>query len=166
MTIKDLLHRYAKYNQWAHKRLLDLILGLSREQQHAVIPSSFNSLYKTLFHVWGATYLWFGRLNLAPVKISADPFNESMEELAKALETVDQQWVDWFNSKTDQELTEILHYNNLAGKPFQQSFDLLLQHIFNHGTYHNGQLVTMLRALGVDKIPATDFVAWTFVATS
>jgi uncharacterized damage-inducible protein DinB len=166
MTAKDLLHRYAQYSQWAHKKLLDLILGLSSEQQHAIVPSSFNSLYKTLFHVWGATKLWLGRLNLAPIKISGDPFNDSMEELAKALLEVDQQWVDWFVSKTDDELTEMLHYNNLAGMPFQQSYDLLLQHIFNHCTYHNGQLVTMLRALGIDKIPATDFVAWTFLPIS
>ena len=73
---------------------------------------------------------------------------------------------NWFKSKTDHELTEVLHYNNLAGMPFQQSYDLLLQHIFNHCTYHNGQLVTMLRALGVDKIPATDFVAYTFLDVS
>ena len=165
MTVKALLHRYAKYNQWAHKKLLDLILGLSPEQQHAIIPSSFNSLYKTLFHVWGTTFLWLGRLNLAPVKISGDPFNGSMEDLAKSLETLDQQWVEWFSSKTDEELTEVLHYNNMAGIPFQQSYDLLLQHVFNHSTYHNGQLVTMLRALGIDKIPSTDFVAWTFQET-
>jgi uncharacterized damage-inducible protein DinB len=162
MTVKDMLQMYARYNQWAHAKLLDLILGLSTEEQHATIPSSFNTLYKTIFHVWGASALWLGRLNLEPIKISGDPFNSSMEDLARAMKLVDQQWVDWFESKTDKELTEVLHYNNLAGKPFSQSYDLLLQHIFNHGTYHNGQLVTMLRALGLNLIPATDFVAWTF----
>jgi uncharacterized damage-inducible protein DinB len=163
MTVKDMLQRYARYNQWAHTKLLDLILELSVEEQHATIPSSFNSLYKTVLHVWGASALWLGRLNLEPIEISGDPFNASTEDLARAMELVDQQWVDWFKSKTDQELTENLNYNNLAGKPFSQSYDLLLQHIFNHSTYHNGQLVTMLRALGLDKIPATDFVAWTFL---
>ena len=164
MAIKDLLLRYAQYNQWAHKRLLDLISGLHPEQQHATVASSFNSLYKTVLHVWGAESLWLGRLNLAPLKISNDPFNESMENLCKAIESVDQQWVDWFASKDESQLTEVIHYNNKAGLPFQQSFDLLLHHIFNHSTYHNGQLVTMLRALGVDKIPSTDFVAWTFLS--
>lgn len=164
MTARDLLVRYAQYNQWSHIRLLDLISGLSPEQQHETIASSFDSLYKTVFHVWGAESLWLGRLNQAPIQISGDPFNGSMEELSKALEAVDQQWVDWFALKDDNMLTEILHYQNKAGLPFQQSFDLLLQHIFNHSTYHNGQLVTMLRALHIDKIPSTDFVAWTFQA--
>jgi uncharacterized damage-inducible protein DinB len=163
MIVKGMLQKYARFNQWAHERLLDTIGELSANQQHATVPSSFDSLYKTVFHVWGAESLWLGRLNLAPIKINGDPFNESMEELSKALKAVDQLWVEWVASKDDEQLTHTLHYLNKAGQPFYQSYDLLLHHIFNHSTYHNGQLVTMLRALGVQKIPATDFVAWTFL---
>ena len=159
-----MLLNYARFNQWAHIRLLDLIVTLSKEQQHAVIPSSFDSLYKTVFHVWGAESLWLGRLNQAPIMITGDPFNESMENLSTALKTVDQLWVEWVASKDDDQLVKKLHYHNKAGLPFHQSYDLLLQHIFNHSTYHNGQLVTMLRALGITTIPATDFVAWTFLS--
>jgi uncharacterized damage-inducible protein DinB len=83
-----------------------------------------------------------------------------MENLSKTLEELDQQWVDWFSDKEDVYLTEQLHYTNVAGQPFVESYDILLMHIFNHSTYHNGQMVTMLRALNIDKIPATDFVAW------
>jgi uncharacterized damage-inducible protein DinB len=161
MLVKELLLRYALYNRWAHKRLLDLINALTTEQQHVTIPSSFDSLYKTVFHIWGAESLWLGRLNKEPIKISGDPFNKSMENLSGALETLDHQWVDWFTSKEDNQLTEKIHYTNMAGQAFFEPYDLLLLHIFNHNTYHNGQLVTMLRALGVDKIHSTDFVAWT-----
>jgi uncharacterized damage-inducible protein DinB len=101
-----------------------------------------------------------GRLKQEPIKISGDPFNGSMENITKSLETVDQQWVDWLAEKDDFKLTEKIHYSNLAGQPFHQPYDLLLIHIFNHSTYHNGQLVTMLRALAVDMIPATDFIMW------
>ena len=163
MVIKELLQNYAHVNQWAHKSLLDLIGALPAEQQHANIPSSFASLYKTVFHVWGAESLWLGRLNHSPITITGDPFNESMKKLSSALETVDQLYVEWLESKDDEQLTHKLHYHNKAGLPFCQSYDLLLQHIFNHSTYHNGQLVTILRALGVTNIPATDFIAWTFL---
>ena len=70
-----------------------------------------------------------------------------------ALKAIDQLWVEWVESKDDEQLTQKLHYHNKAGLPFDQSYDLLLQHIFNHSTYHNGQLVTMLRALGVQEYP-------------
>jgi uncharacterized damage-inducible protein DinB len=164
MPVKEMLLQYARYSRWAHKRLLDLINSVTAEQQHATIPSSFNSLYKTVFHIWGAESLWLGRLNLNPIKISGDPFDGSMENLSKALETVDQQWVDWFDTKEDGLLTDKIQYTNLAGQTFFEPYDLLLIHIFNHNTYHNGQLVTILRALGVEKIPSTDFVAWTRLA--
>jgi uncharacterized damage-inducible protein DinB len=48
----------------------------------------------------------------------------------------------------------------MAGQAFEEPYDLLLTHIFNHSTFHNGQLVTILRALGVEKIPSTDFIFW------
>jgi uncharacterized damage-inducible protein DinB len=163
MIVRELLQNYARFNQWAHKRLLDLIHTLTNEQQHNIIPSSFDSLYKTVFHVWGAESLWLGRLNLAPITITGDPFNESMEKLSEALEAIDRLWVEWVESRSDEQLVQKLNYHNKAGIPFTQSYDLLLHHIFNHSTYHNGQLVTMLRALGVQNIPATDFVAWTFL---
>jgi len=162
MKVNELLQNYASFNQWAHKRLLDLICTLPLEQQHAIVPSSFDSLYKTVFHVWGAESLWLGRLNLSPIIITGDPFNESMEKLSTALEAIDQLWVEWTQSRSDEQLVQKLNYHNKAGVPFTQSYDLLLHHIFNHRTYHNGQLVTMLRALGVTNIPSTDFVAWTF----
>jgi uncharacterized damage-inducible protein DinB len=161
MSVKELLLQYARYSQWAHKRLLDLINSLTTEQQHATIPSSFDSLYKTVFHIWGAETLWLSRLNQQTAKISGDPFSGSMKDLSNALEALDQQWVDWFAGVDDSRLTENIHYKNMAGQEFFQPFDLLLTHIFNHNTYHNGQLVTMLRALVVERIPATDFVAWT-----
>jgi uncharacterized damage-inducible protein DinB len=160
MLVGELLFKYSLYNQWAHKRLLELINTLGVEQQHKTIPSSFDSLYKTVFHIWSAESLWLGRLNLSSIKISGDPFNESMEKLSDALEAVDQQWVDWFAAKQDFQLTKEIQYTNLAGQSFHQPYDLLLAHIFNHSTYHNGQLVTMLRALSLDKIPSTDFIAW------
>lgn len=163
MLVSKLLSKYAHYNQWGHKKLLDIIQTLTPEQQHAIIPSSFDSLYKTVFHVWGAETLWLGRLNLAPITITGDPFNGSMEKLSEALEAVDQRWVEWFASKSDQQLSEKIHYINKAGDPFYQSCDVLLQHIFNHSTYHRGQLVTMMRALGVSKFPSTDFSTWTFL---
>jgi|SRR5664279_822730 len=161
MLVRTLLLQYARYNQWAHKSLLDLINSLDAEQHHAVVASSFNSLYKTVMHVWGAESLWLMRLNLEPTKRLGDPFEGSMEKLSKALEEIDQQWVDWFTGKEDARLTEKLHYTNMAGQPFTESYDILLTHIFNHSTYHNGQLVTMMRALAVDKIPSTDYVTWT-----
>ena len=36
----------------------------------------------------------------------------------------------------------------------------MLVHVFNHSTYHRGQLINMLRQLGIEKVPTTDFALW------
>ena len=117
--MKELLDQYVRYNAWAHKKILALINTLDEQQQHREVDSSFNSLYKTVFHVWGASSVWFKRLSHENFRINGDPFNGLMLDLSLAL------------------------------------------HVFNHSTYHNGQIVTMLRQLKIEKIPATDFIAWT-----
>jgi uncharacterized damage-inducible protein DinB len=33
-------------------------------------------------------------------------------------------------------------------------------HCFNHSTQHRGQLITMMRTLGLDRIPATDLIVY------
>ena len=124
-------------------------------------PVALTACIKQFFHIWGAESLWWGRLNQNPITISGDPFDGSMENLSASLQALDLQWLSWINGKDDMQLAEKIHYKNVAGQPFHEAYDLLLMHIVNHNTYHNGQLVTMLRALGIDKIPSMDFVAWT-----
>jgi len=48
----------------------------------------------------------------------------------------------------------------LKGEHFKQPIYKMLLHVFNHGTYHRGQIVNMLRQLGIEKIPQTDFIVW------
>jgi len=43
---------------------------------------------------------------------------------------------------------------------YKQPVCQMILHVFNHGTYHRGQLVNMLRQLGIEKIPQTDFIVW------
>jgi uncharacterized damage-inducible protein DinB len=69
-------------------------------------------------------------------------------------------WTTLVDQSTDETLKKILHYQNLRGEQFNVPVYMILHHVFNHCTYHRGQLVTMLRQLGVEKLPSTDFIAW------
>ncbi|MES1225792.1 MAG: DinB family protein, partial [Bacteroidota bacterium] len=52
--MKELLKQMAAYNIWANQKIIDVILSLPEEKQIAEVPSSFNSLNKTLLHMWDA----------------------------------------------------------------------------------------------------------------
>jgi len=158
--MKELLDQYASYNVWAHGRLLELINTLNMRLQHQQVTSSFNSLYKTVLHVWAAETIWFKRFDQENTQIDADPFKASMQDLSLALQQLDQKILDWVLRRDENGLKEKLIYHNSKGQQFDQPYYILLMHLFNHNTYHNGQIVTILRQLKVEKIPETDFVAW------
>jgi uncharacterized damage-inducible protein DinB len=158
--MKELLQQYAAYNIWATKLLADTINKLSDEEINREIASSFPSLYKTVQHMWMAEEAWWQRLKLVEhLDLQSDKFTGSFSELTINLAKQSQQWSEWVNGATENQLTHVFAYirnKEQLKMPVYQ----MLQHVFNHATYHRGQLVTMLRQLGVDKIPATDFSAF------
>ncbi len=158
--MKELLQQYAAYNIWATRLLVDRINKLTEEEINREIASSFPSLYKTIQHMWLAEEAWWQRLKLVEnldlqsYKFTG-PFNELIANLAKQ----SQQWAEWVNAATENQLEHVFAYirnKEQIKMPVYQ----MLQHVFNHASYHRGQLVTILRQLGADKIPATDFSAY------
>ncbi len=158
--MKELLLQYAAYNAWASKTLFERISKLSEEEINKEIASSFPSIYKTVQHMWLAEEVWWQRLKLVEnIEPQSEKFTGSFNELTTNLAKQSQQWVDWVNAATETQLTHVFAY---VRNKEQQKLPVyqMLQHVFNHATYHRGQLVTMLRQLGADKIPATDFSAF------
>ena len=156
--MKELLQQYAAYNIWANKILFDRINKLNEEQINAVIASSFPSVYKTVSHMWLAEDVWWQRHKLVEnIVVAAENFTGSFIDLCNQLAKQSQQWKDWVDSANENQLAHVFAYVRNKEQHKIKVQDMLL-HLFNHATYHRGQLVTLLRQLGeVDKIPSTDF---------
>ena len=160
-TMKDLLSQMAAYNIWANQKLLDIILALPEEKQQHEMPSSFRSLYTTVLHMLSAESVWWQRMRLQErVLPPMEHFKGSMQELSQELLQQNRQWQDWVNNATEPMLDHVFQYYNFQKESFKQPIFQMLLHVFNHGTYHRGQLVNMLRQLGIEKIPQTDFIVW------
>src|SRR5688572_29093035 len=159
--MKELLVQFASYHLWANELLLEAILQLPAEKQNQTLPSSFPTLYKTVLHMWDAESVWWQRLKLQErVVWQSEHFTGDMKELSAQLLQQNRQWLDWVNSSGDHQLQHVFKYQNTKRESFKQPVFQMLLHLFNHGTYHRGQLVTMLRQLGEEKIPQTDFIVW------
>jgi uncharacterized damage-inducible protein DinB len=158
--MKQLLQQYAAYNTWASKLLFERISKLSEEEINKEIASSFPSLYKTVQHMWLAEEAWWQRLKLVEtIELKSEKFTGSFSELTANLAKQSQQWADWVDAATENQLTHVFAYIR-SKEQVKMPVYQMLQHVFNHATYHRGQLVTMLRQLGADKIPQTDFSAF------
>jgi len=159
--MKQLLASFAAYDLWASEKLLAVVINLTEAQQQQEIKSSFPSIHKTCLHVWDASTIWWQRLHMhSQIEVPSLTFHPSMNDVADGLLAQNKQWKDWVDMATEADLENQLSYKNMKGDPFQQPVKDILLHLFNHGTYHRGQLVTMLRQVGIEQIPQTDYIVF------
>ena len=158
--MKQLLQQYAAYNTWANKKILETAKLLSEEQINKEIVSSFPSVYKTVLHLMEVENVWWERLKLAEHTTLSGWFTGNFDELSKKLLELSQQWHDWIQNANEVNITHVFAYQNSKKEHFKQPVYEMLLHLFNHQTFHRGQLVTMFRQLGLDKIPPTDFIVF------
>lgn len=160
--LKDHFLNLARYNAWANDRLLALLAPLSDEVLDRTVAHSFGSLRQTAQHLYAAEDVWLQRLQLVehPVwrgEAAATPFPElvaAWKEASAALIAFVQKQYD------DRALGHVVQYRNLKKEVQKTPVADILTQIFNHATYHRGQLVTLIRQAGVTKIPGTDYIAW------
>lgn len=159
--MKELLKQMAVYNTWAHKKIMDVVLALSEEKQKAEIPSSFISLQKTILHIWDAESIWWQRMKLHErLVIPSENFKGTTRDVVYGLQSQSALWEAWTNNVSDSMLDHVFEFRNKKGEQIKMQIWQMLMHVFNHGTYHRGQLVNMLRQLGEEKLPPTDFSLW------
>ena len=159
--MKEILTQLAAYNLWANQKIMDAILSLPEEKQKQELPSSFKSLYLTVLHMLDAESIWWQRMKLNErIIVPSENFNGTMKDVINGLMQQNQQWQDWVNNTNEMAIEHVFQYYNSKKEHFKNPVFQMLLHVFNHGTYHRGQLVNMLRQLGVEKIPSTDFIVW------
>lgn len=159
--MKEILSQLSAYSVWANQLLLDVISKQPEEKQKQEVPSSFKSLYTTLLHIYDAESIWWQRMKLQErITIPSESFRGDVRELGNSLLNQNRQWKEWIANANEHQFDHVFQYQNLKREQFKQPVFQMLLHVFNHGTYHRGQLVNILRQLGVEKIPRTDFIDW------
>ncbi len=158
--LKEILVQYAAYNLWANQRLIQTLNNLEEGVADAEILSSFSSIKKTVEHLALVEFIWWQRLKLVENISLPEEKNQTLTETGKELLAHSLQWKEWVEKSTNAAFEHEFVYRNTKKEQFKNPVYQMLLHLFNHQTYHRGQLVTMLRQVGIDKIPATDFIEW------
>jgi uncharacterized damage-inducible protein DinB len=158
--MKELLLQYAQYNVWANKLILDAIMKLEDDVVDKEIVSSFSTIRATVYHTWSAEYIWLQRLQLAehPVWVQGE-FSGTFEDAADAWRKTSTELAQFVEKQyDDRALEHVLQFYDRQKASHKMPVFQVLHHVFNHSTYHRGQLVTMLRQAGTTEIPGTDFI--------
>ena len=157
--MKKLIGEYASYNIWANKRICSVIDSLSDEKFQREVVSSFPSIQKTLLHMWVAQLIWIQRFEGLSLSVSSsEEFQGTREDIVNGLISTSEKLEAMADAFTKEDLRQIRKYTTLkSGSAMSAQYQMLI-HVFNHNTYHRGQLVTMLRHVGITELPQTDLI--------
>jgi uncharacterized damage-inducible protein DinB len=162
MTTAEVRHLFA-YTEWANTRVLDAARKLSPEDLVRDVGISHGSILGTLLHMAGADWIWLERwTGRSPV--SADPWAGWKPADASSLPQVRDTWepivrrrAAYLAGLTDADLAGELAYTRFTGEDYSLPLADQLRHVVNHATLHRGQVVGMIRQLGVAP-PMTDLL--------
>ena len=141
------------YNHWANQRALDAAAQLSNEQFTKPLCSSFSSVRDTLVHICGAEWVWLERCHgRSPASIPDISHIQTLAALREHWQPQAQSLLTFVNGLQQADLDRIMEYKTINFGTYQNPLQLSLQHLANHGTYHRGQVATLLRQLGSKPI--------------
>jgi uncharacterized damage-inducible protein DinB len=148
MTLQEVTHLVA-FNRWADARFFEALSQLSPEQYGRDLQSSHGGIHGTLVHIVGVEKGWLRRWQRQP-ETTASPLRQmhSLTELRAYWEDVCAEMEQFLTTLDDLKLQETLETTTLAGT-FTAPYWQMIQHVVDHSSYHRGQIVTMLRQLGV-----------------
>ncbi|NIG53224.1 DinB family protein [Chitinophaga sp. Cy-1792] len=160
--MKDILERYTAYNVWANKRVCTVLQKLTEEQAIQELGGSFGNMRDTVLHIWNAEAVWLQRLQLVekPVEPGGTypgSFSAGCDQWQKTSVMLE----SWVKAATPARLGHVVAFTRQKSDHYKMKAEDILMHACNHSSFHRGQLVSMLRQLGVTKIPSLDFSTFT-----
>jgi len=142
-----------KYNAWADRRVLDAASELTREQFTKQLGSSFSSVRDTLAHIYGVEWLWLERFQgRSPSAILDDAEFADIAILKASWGAFEPKLLNFVRGLTQEGLDAVMEYKTMKFGEYRNPLWQSMLHLVNHGTYHRGQITTMLRQLGAQPI--------------
>jgi uncharacterized damage-inducible protein DinB len=149
----ELTRQLFDYNHWANQRALEAAAQLTDVQFTKQLGSSFSSIRDTLVHICGAEWIWLERfLGNSPTAIPNDASIQTVAALREHWKPQAEKLLAYVNGITQAELDRVFEYKTLNFGVYKNPLWQSLQHLANHGTYHRGQIATMIRQLGAKPI--------------
>lgn len=149
------------YHYWARDRILDAAAALTPDQLTRSLGSSFGSVRDTLAHTYAAEWAWCRRwhgespTSLLPPDLFPDvtTFRTKWAELESDVRAV-------VDQTGELGVDRVIAYTMFNGDARESVFWQMLQHVVNHGSYHRGQVTTMLRQLGAPPPQGMDLITF------
>ena len=148
---------HIRYSGWASRKVLEAALALPSQDLAKPMSVSHESIAKTLTHIYFADAIWYSRIADSSYPVPSHDALPPLDFVVGEWPRLQAKWEAWADAADDADLARQVPFKSRfvgdAGLPAWQ----IVTHVVNHATLHRGQIVGMLRQLGV-KPPATDIV--------
>jgi uncharacterized damage-inducible protein DinB len=162
MTIAEIRQLFT-YTEWANARVLGAAEKLPTEELLRDVHISHKSILGTLLHVAGADWIWLERWH-GNSPVGHDAWAGWTPDDARSLQQVREKWQSvvgrrnaYLEKISDADLSRELGYRRFTGEAYSLPLGQQMQHVVNHATLHRGQIVGMIRQLGIAP-PTTDLL--------
>ena len=162
MNQTDIRHLF-DYTEWANALAMDAAAKLPDEDLRRDVAISHQSIFGTLVHMAGAEWIWLERWQgNSPGKAEAWSIwsTDSFADLA----ALQERWAGDVERRAqliagldEDRLNAELPFKLLSGDASSMRLVDQMQHVANHATMHRGQIVGMIRQLGIEP-PSTDLL--------
>jgi len=153
--------KHLEYNLWANSKLGEFISKADEKLFDTEVVSSFSSLRQTVYHVWDAEAIWLMRLQgVSPNAWPSKIFQGSRDECLSQFIQNSKAFHDFILSQKGSFIESNILYKNLKGDEFQSTAEEIIMHVVNHGAFHRGQMITILRTLGFTQLGSTDLITF------
>ncbi len=107
----------------------------------------------TLAHICGAEWVWYQRFQgISPSGLPDLSSLRTAEALSEHWSEQESKVLEFVAQITQADLDRVMEFKTLNFGTYRSSLSHCLQHLVNHGTYHRGQVTTLLRQLGAKPI--------------
>jgi uncharacterized damage-inducible protein DinB len=151
MTASD-LQLHIRYSAWASQQLMDAIRALPPGELERPTGISHTSILGTMAHLHFADWIWYTRV--------AEPLEKpeaTMASLENEWPDLQARWERFVDGLSDADLSRAIPFRSIRGYDAVPTVEQIVLHLVNHGTLHRGQVMGMIRQLGIEP-PGTDLM--------
>ena len=162
MNLSDIKHLF-DYTEWANGLALKAAADLPDESLRRDCGISHGSIFGTLLHMAGAEWIWLERWH-GRSPAGQEAWSLWKTESCADLATLNKRWCEVVDRRSrfiaeldEARLAADMPFKLLSGDAISLALVDQMQHVVNHATLHRGQVVGMIRQLGIAP-PSTDLL--------
>ncbi|MUT68813.1 DinB family protein [Paenibacillus sp. NEAU-GSW1] len=143
------------YHAWATQTIIGRLKELPSSVLNQEVNSSFPTVAHALNHIYAVDIMWYQVLTGVSMREALqacysinDSILSSSDEYADIFARSAEQYKLWFQSRSEKDLEQTIILDNPYAGIRETRLSEIVLHTVNHGTYHRGNISTMLRQLG------------------